>query len=224
MTPQIPGLRWLGRALERLMFGRYAGLYRQFVRVVVLVTIVLVLANAAIVLGLVTVAAETAAIFETAGAVAIAAFVIVGTLQLLVLARVLDRESTNVATQAATLEARAGEVTETAGELEGTADELEARANKLESAAEMLAETASEAESAQVEGKTQDELAAIADELRDEAAKLRNETADAKAQTKDVKQTTEDVSDELAAERERLPSDPDPDAVEEREGGESSDE
>ncbi|MFD1586397.1 hypothetical protein ACFR9U_05350 [Halorientalis brevis] len=215
MTPQVPGLRWLGRALERLMFGSHARLYRQFVRAVVLVTVVLVLANAVVRVGSVDVAPGTVAVLETAGAIAIAAFVVVGTLQLLVLARVLDRESTNVATQAATLEAHAGEVTDTADELATTADELEARADKLESAAETLAETATEADVGQIEGKTQDELAAQASQLRDEAASLRAETADAKAQSEDVKKTTEDVSDELASERERLPGEPDPDAVDE---------
>ena len=215
MTPQIPGLRWLGRTLERLMFGRYAGLYRQFVRAVVLVAVVLVLANAAVRFGSLGVAPGTVELLETAGAVAVAAFVVVGTLQLLVMARVLDRESTNVATQAATLEAHAGEVTNSADELATTADELEARADKLEGAAEMLAETATEADAAQVEGRTQDELVDQAAELRDEAAALREETADAKAQTEDVKETTEDVGEELASGRERLPSEPDPEAVDE---------
>lgn len=218
---QVPGLGWLGRRLESVMFGKYERRYRQFVRLVVVVTLALVLQNGVVQLGLMEVGATTAAWLQTAGAVAVAAFVLVGTLQLLVLGRVLDRESTTVAQQAATLEAQAEEVTETADELESTADtlestadELEERADKLEAAAETLAETATEAE-AEIGGQTQSELVEQASELREEAAELRDETVDAKAQTSDaksqtetVKETSEDVSEQLAEEKDQLPGEP----------------
>lgn len=229
MAPQIPGLGWLGRRLESLMFGRYERSYRLFSRTVVAATLLLGLANLLVWLDVVSVAPGTAGLLETAGAVAVALFVLLGSFQLLVLARVLERESTNVATQAATLEARAGEVTETADELESTAetlettaDGLESRADRLESAAETLADTAAEVD-AEFEGQTPAELTEQAADLREEAASLRAETedakaqsADAKAQTSDVKETTEQVGEEIAAERDRIPTDPDTEAVEEQ--------
>ncbi|MFB6165513.1 MAG: hypothetical protein ABEJ31_10180, partial [Haloarculaceae archaeon] len=125
MAPQVPVLGRLGRWLEGVMFGARAAQYRLFVRAVVAVTAVLVLANALAWQGGLGLSPAVADWLATAGAVAIAAFVLVGLVQLLVFARVLSRESVAVAAQAETLEESAAEVTETAEDLATTAETLE---------------------------------------------------------------------------------------------------
>ncbi|MDS0282457.1 hypothetical protein [Haloarcula onubensis] len=196
MAEGIPLLTPLARRLEAVMFGRYERQYRLFAQAVTVVAAGLALAWGVFALGLLPLGAGATAVLSTAASVAVTAFVIVGLLQFLVLANVLERANEDVATEAAELEAAAER-------LEQTAEELEQSAEAVGDAAETVDDAADEVEGAAAETDT-DGAAETATEARDRATEARATAETVEDAVEDAKAAATDVEETAAQKRERL--------------------
>jgi len=184
----------LARRLESAMFGRYERQYRLFAQVITAAAVVLTLLWGAVAFDVVAVGSAAASLVATAASVAISAFVVVGILQFLVLANVLERTNQDVATKAAELEQAAEQLEQTAEEIETTATEVETAADVIDEAAEEVEQTAEEVE------QSVDEVEQTADEVEQTAEEV-EQTADEVEQTADdVEQTAAQTGDDDAVE------------------------
>ncbi len=185
----------LARRLEAVMFGRYEREYRLFEQAVLVVAVGLALAWGLAAFGVLPLGAGTESMLATAASIAISAFVVVGLLQFLVLANVLERTNEDVATKAAELEEAAEQLETTAEELETTADEVENAAETVDEAAEDVEQTADEVE------QTADEVEQTAGEVEETVDEV-EQTAEEVEQTADeVEQTATETGDDDAAEK-----------------------
>ncbi|MDS0279082.1 hypothetical protein NDI85_14875 [Halomicroarcula sp. S1AR25-4] len=208
MTTSIPVLSPIARRLEAIMFGQYEDQYRVFAQAVLVVAVGLSLAWGLAAFGLVPLSDGTTLMLATAASIAISAFVVVGLLQFLVMANVLERTNEDVATKAAELEQAAEQLEQTAEELETTAGSVEDAATTVDEAAEDVEQTADEVE--QTATATGDEDAA------EKATEAKDKTTEAKDKTSDAKETAESVTEEVEAAKETA-SDVEETAAEKRE-------
>jgi methyl-accepting chemotaxis protein len=181
----------LGGRFEALLFGERARAYRLFVRATFVLAAALALAYVAVQGGLVSLGADAASMLGVATAVAVAVLVVSGIVEFVVLGRVYQRGTTEVAQAAADLEHAAEQLEETAAELEETAEEVEGAAETVEGAAADIEETGAHVEEAA--------------EVRDKTTGAK-ETADAAVEeAAEAKRTATAVEVTAEERRERLP-------------------
>ena len=191
----------LGGRFEALLFGERARAYQLFVRAMFVLAAALAVAYVAVQGGLVTLGSEAASVLGAATAVAVAVLVLSGIVEFVVLGRVYQRGTTEVAQAAADLEHAAEQLEETAAELEETAEEVEGAAETVEGAAADIEETGEHVEEAA--------------EVRDRTAGAK-ETADAAIEEAgEAKRTATAVEVTAEERRELLPGEHD-DRSEER--------
>jgi len=134
----------LGAAVETVVFGRYADVYERFVRTVYVGTAGVVVVGAVWIvdrigdLGLFGPVATDA--LTVAAAVAVTLFTITGVVQLLVLARVLERSTEEVAETADELEATAAEIEDAAAVVEAAGEDVAKESETVETVSEEVAE------------------------------------------------------------------------------------
>ncbi|WP_135303587.1 hypothetical protein [Haloarcula amylovorans] len=196
--------------LESLLFGERADLYRRFVRATGVVTVVLVAVYAVVRAGWVGLGAGTTAALGTAAGVAVAILVLAGLVEFVVLGRVYQRGTTEVAQTAAELEAAAEQLEETAEELETTADTVEDAADTVDEAATDVERTAEDVEEA-AEWAGADDAANRVTEATEQAEAAKDKTTDAKTtaeaateEAEAAKATANEVEETAAERRERL--------------------
>ncbi|MBV0902117.1 hypothetical protein [Haloarcula salina] len=202
MSSGIPLLTPLARWLETVMFGDYERQYRLFTQAVVAVAAGLVLAYGLTALGVIDVGPGGQSVLGTAASVAVTAFVIVGVLQFLVLANVLERTNEDVATKAAELEQAAEQLEETATELETTVDTVEDAANTVDEAAadvEQTAEQAGDPDAAEQVTEAKDKTK----DAKERAESVQREVKSAKEKASEVEETATEVEETVPAENER---------------------
>ncbi|MFC7018926.1 MULTISPECIES: hypothetical protein [Haloarcula] len=191
----------LGSRFEALLFGERARAYRLFVRAMFVLAAALAVVYVAAQGGLVTLGSEAASVLGVATAVAVAVLVLSGIVEFVVLGRVYQRGTTEVAQVASELEHAAEQLEETAAELEETAEEVEGAAETVEGAAADIEETG--------------EHVGEAAEVRDRTTGAK-ETADAAVEeAAEAKRTATAVEVTAEERRERLPGEHD-DQSEER--------
>lgn len=199
MSDRVPIVTPLARWLESVMFGPSEPYYRLFVRAVMVVTIGLTLAWGIVALDVVAVDAGAESLLATAASVAISAFVVVGILQFLVMANVLERTNRDVATTAAELEQAAEQLEETAEELETSADTVEGAAEAVDEAAEDVEQTAEETDVP--------EAAEQVTEARDRTEDAKKTAESAVDEVESARETAAEVEETAAEKRERLLAD-----------------
>lgn len=160
----MPGLLGrIGDGIEAILFGRWEPWYRRFVRAVVGLTALVVAVDVAWIvgarLGYVSLSAGTAGALRAVSAAVLTLFLLTGGVQLLVMARVLDRSTE--------------EVVETADELERSAERVADAAETVDD----ISETIADADEAAVD--TPEDVEAAADEAR-------RKTEDAKETAEEV--------------------------------------
>ncbi|MFC6975084.1 hypothetical protein ACFQL1_11110 [Halomicroarcula sp. GCM10025709] len=215
MSPGVPLLSPLARRLEAVMFGRYEAQYRLFTQAVLVVAVALSLAWGLVTVGLVDAGPAWEEVLATAASVAVSAFVVVGLLQFLALANVLQRTNEDVATQAAELEQAAEQLEQTVDELETTVDSVEDAAETVDEAAVEVEQTADEVERTAAETGS-DDAAETVTEVKDKATEAQTKTSDAKETAASVteeveaaKETVSEVEETAAEKRQRLASNED---------------
>ncbi|WP_324755960.1 hypothetical protein [Haloarcula montana] len=196
MSSRVPLLTPLARTLESAMFGRYEKQYRLFAQAVLVVAVALSLAWALVVAGVVETTPAWREVLATAASIAVSAFVVVGLLQFLVLANVLERTNEDVAAQAAELEQAAEQLEQTADELETTVDSVEDAAETVDEAAAEVEETADEVEQTAAETG--------ADDAAETVTEVKDKATDAQTKTSDAKKTAESVTEEVEAAKETV--------------------
>lgn len=126
-----------GDALERVVFGRYEAWYRRFVRWLWVVVAALAVVHAARFLaGGLGLSPAVAAALDWVTAVAVTAFLVAGAVQLVLVARGVQRRRAAVAESAAALEDSAEAVEAAAREVETVADDVPDADPAVERAAE----------------------------------------------------------------------------------------
>lgn len=181
----------LGSSLEALLFGERAPVYRLFVRATFVVAVGLAGAYVAVRAGVVPLGPGAENVLGVATAVTATVLVLSGIVEFVVLGRVYQRGTSEVARAAADLEEAAEQLEETATDLETTAEEVEDAAETVDEAAADIEET----------GEHPDEAAAV----RDKTSEVK-ETADAVLEEAEVAKRTATAVEVTAEEkRERLP-------------------
>lgn len=194
----------LGRALEGLLFGEHAGRYRTFVRATFVVSLGLVGAYVLARTGVVPLASGVVSVLGIATGVAVCVLVLSGVVEFVVLGRVYQHGSTEVAQAAADLERAADHLEETATELETTVEEVEDAAETVDEAADEIAATADTV----AETETTPDVGAVSEKASEARTKTEDarETADAVSEDAEHAKRTAEAVEAIAAEkRERLP-------------------
>lgn len=172
-----------GEIVEQLVD---APLYRWVQRAVVIVTALLLLANAVILTEILAVDTATASLFWDAMLLGVAVFVLTGMLQVVAMGRRFDRG-------AATVQRAADDLEQAATDVEMTADELDAVSESIETAAEALEETsATTDEDAPMDPESVEEIAETVDETVDT---VRERTEQALSRAEKAKRDTEHVAE-----------------------------
>lgn len=188
----------LGAWLESLLFGERASAYRLFVRAVFVVTVGLAGAYVVVQAGVVSLRSGATNVLGIAAGVAVAVLVLSGVVEFVVLGRVYQRGTTEVAQAAADLEQAAEQLEETAEDLEATAEEVDDAAETVDDAAADIEQTGDHPEEAA--------------KVRDKTSEVK-ETADSVLEEAEAAKRTATAVEVTAEERrERLPGEPAADA------------
>lgn len=166
--------------LERTIIGREESTYRQLVRAITIVTVALVIAWLFARLGLFGIDPALAGLFGTAAGVAVSAYVVMGMIQFVVLARAYDRGATEVAQTAKELEEAADTVAKTADELDETAETVEKAVEHVDEVTEQV-------------GNVSEQV----DEAVEQASEAKQKTDEAKDTADSVKETVEKEKEHL---------------------------
>ncbi len=151
---RVPVLTRAGDALERVVFGRYEAWYRRFVKLVWVVVAALAVVHVARYLGIdLGLSPDTAATLDWVTSIAVTVFLVTGALQLVLVARGVQRRRAAVAASAAALE-------DSAAAVETAADEVEAAAAETPAPERAVERAASARETAEIVEETVDEVRA----------------------------------------------------------------
>lgn len=143
---RVPVLSSAGDALERVVFGRYEAWYRRFVWLLWAVVALLAAVHAARYLGAdIGLSPGAVAALDWATSIVMTLALVTGALQVVLVARGVQRRRAAVAASAEALEDSAAAIEEVADEVESVADDVAAeRAEEAKETAEAVEETVDE--------------------------------------------------------------------------------